>query len=511
MPRHFINERGFDLMRFTGLCLAILLVAAGCEKKPAPVSGKPSAQKQAPVKKEAAKPAVSDFTLGKPNMVLIIIDTLRADHVGKHKDQESVTPVLDGLAAQGVCFTKAYSNAPWTLPAHASLFTGLEPHVHEQTHAAVYDTENGPAVKKEVLLPGRLKTLAEVLKEGGYQTLGISQNPWVGRLSTQNTGFEHYWELWSDAQPLPFAPRQGEELNRHKVTHAFKHYLDTMRDSEKPFFLFINYITCHLPYAPDWKFRRKMVKGFPPDDLFDLNSHNWLERMAEGKLDAERIDYLRKLYRAEAAEADDSVGQIVQLLEDAGAFDDTLFIVTADHGESIGHHELFDHQFSIFDDLVKIPLVMRHPRLPQGKEMAMPVQLTDLMPTLLQMSGLGKAREGLDLPGWVIPLDPAYQGDVFADRPLFFFYEKGARVLRLLKDKLPAALYERHNCALCGVQQGPWKLIVTGHGKVMLFNTGDDAEEGRDLAKEKADVAAGLLDAVKKHFADTGFPFSNIK
>ena len=151
--------------------------------------------------KEAGAPR-----LGRPHIVLLVLDTVRADHVGA---VEGMTPNIDRIAAEGVRFERAYSSAAWTLPSHGSLFTGHEPRAHGQTHAAVREDAAGISLDPRAALPGRFTTLAAALGEIGYQRLGLSQNFWVGRLSTQDAGFGRFWELWRDDGALPFPPRRS--------------------------------------------------------------------------------------------------------------------------------------------------------------------------------------------------------------------------------------------------------------------------------------------------------------
>jgi len=268
------NSRALSRRRVLAAALGSL-VGAGCGKEKEPRGGKG----------ETREAPGAEFRLGRPNVVLLVLDTMRADHLecagafrGSARD---FTPNLDRLARSAVRFTNAFANAPWTLPSHGSLFTGREPQEHKQTHEAVLVGGKRIRLKTEAHLPGRFTTLASALRALGYQTLGISQNPWVGRLTTQDHGFGLFWELWAPDR-LPFPPRKGKDLSLHKVSYAFRHFLEKKRDPARPFFLFVNYITCHLPYRPAWKFRRKFVPGFPPDYLLDMTSHNWLPLKEEG-------------------------------------------------------------------------------------------------------------------------------------------------------------------------------------------------------------------------------------
>ena len=438
---------------------------------------------------------------------------MRADHLecsGKLEGAKpGFTPNLDGLAARGVRFENAFANAAWTLPSHASLFTGQEPHIHGQSHAAVVEGVKKIRIKEEATLRGRFTTLAAALREVGYQTLGLSQNTWVGSISSQDHGFDRFWELWlQDQSKLPFPPQKGDDLELHKVTYAARHFMDNAYDTDRPLFLFVNYITCHLPYQPAWSFRSRFVRGFPPEELLEVTSHNWLTMQHEGTLGDKALPYLRNLYLAEVAEVDAAVGQLAGLLKARGLLDNTLFIVTSDHGECLGQHGFFDHQFNLYDDLLRVPLTMSHPKLPGGSKESTPVQLSDLLPTVLHMVGAEAQQKRLALPGRIMPLDGKSGGTGSGgDRPLFFQFRRGSLVLAQLKSTLPADTVARLDRDLFAVRHGAWKAILTSDGEFLVFNTEKDAGEEQNQATQDKDRARALLALLKDHYGGKGLPF----
>ncbi len=448
--------------------------------------------------KRAAAPAPRQ-----PHIVILLVDALRRDFVGCYGGDGAATPVIDRIAREGVRFTNAYANAPWTLPSHASLFTGLAPEVHRQTHAAVEEQGGAIRLKPEARLPGRLATMASLLKERGYQTVGISQNPWVGALSTQDHGFDFFWEL-GRAAGLPFPEQQGEDLAVHKVTYFFKQFLASRRTPDRPIFLFVNYIACHLPYDPPELFRQKFVSGPAPRRLAEIESNNWLPKKERGELDENAAAGLEELYRAEVAYADAAVGELRAALEAARMLDDTLLVVTSDHGESLGEHGFFDHQFNLYEELLRVPLVVRHGALPAGGTCEAFVQLSDLLPTVLRFSGLddGPARFA---PGGA-PLFNSRGLVPIPERPLYFMFRRGSRVLARWKDAIAPQTFARLDRDLFAVRKGAMKLILARDGERELYDLGSDLRETKKLpAAEQAAALAALL-AARYAAAAVGFP-----
>ncbi len=494
-PRKSLTRRTFVA---AGLAA---LASSGC-KRP---SGKGRGPAQHEEKKSAGVGLSKLPELGRPSILLVVLDTLRHDHVsysgnvpGGYTD---LTPHLDELARKGIRYEKAYANAPWTLPSHASLFTGFGPHVHLQGHNAVVRRGEALAVQEKYALPGRFLTMAAVLREIGYQTLGVSQNPWVGPLTTQDYGFDHFYPLWDQAS-LPFPPRKGEDLELHKVTYACRYYFEKVFKPRKPLFLFINYITCHLPYQPAWKFRRRYVPGFPPDYVLEMTSHNWLLLKQQGKLEGEAVTYLRKLYLAEAAEVDAALGQLLELAV-SKLGEDLLIIVTSDHGECIGHHGFFDHQFNLYEDLLRVPLLITHPKLPKGIAVKTPVQLSDIFPTLLGLLGCRERALRLKLPGPALPLRDENKPK---DRPLFFLFRRGSRVLEALRPKLKSEIVSALDRDLFGVRFKDKKLIVASDGKGALYDLSADPAELKNRINENRPAAGGLFAMLREVFAPAGLP-----
>ncbi|HEU4565396.1 MAG TPA: sulfatase [Gemmatimonadaceae bacterium] len=308
---------------------------------------------------------------GAVNVLLIILDTVRAHSLGLHGGARANTPELERLAREGVMFERAITAAPWTLASHASMFTGHP--VHDL------------GVGWERSLDGRYPTLAEVLRDRGYLTAGITANfyytTWESGLQR---GFVHY-----DAQPvtarqalkstalgqllehvvlgLTLEERTSDRRTAEEINRDFLRWL---RDAgDHPFFAFINYIDAHLPYEPPEPFRSRFHA-----DSSDVHA-----------------------YEASIAYADQQVGALVDSLARLGVLRNTLVIVTSDHGELLGEHGLHGHTRGMYLPLLHVPLVMMlSERLPAGARVPGVASLADLPATVLDIVQPGAADA---LPG----------------------------------------------------------------------------------------------------------------
>ena len=265
------------------------------------------------------------------NLLVVTIDTLRADRVGAYGYREARTPHLDRLASEGVVFEDVTAQVPVTLPSHASLFTGLLPPTHgvrDNTYFRL-DTE--------------ARTLAEVLKAQGYETAAFVSAFVLDSSFGLDQGFDVYDdEVAGRADSAgTIAERRGE-----LVTRAFASWLEK-RSSGRPFFAWLHYFDPHLPYAPP--------SPYPPG------------------------------YDGEIAYADAQVGRVLEALDASGLGKDTLVVVTSDHGESLGEHGEKSHGFFVYDSTLRVPLILKSAAsLPEGERIAAPVRTIDIFPTVLE-------------------------------------------------------------------------------------------------------------------------------
>ena len=335
--------------------VAVLGFLTACTSEPAPEEERPS------------------------NILLITIDTLRADHLSSYGYKRETSPVLDRLAAEGVRFDQPAAQWPKTGPSFASMFT------------ATYPKDNGIVRKVGVAVPNSFRMLAEELAAQGYSNHAIVSN---GALATElryNQGFETYIETWK----MPEAGTDGKGNPASRITQIALDVAAQL-DGEKPFFLWVHYIDPHHPYeAPEpW------TDKFANDEFHDPERQVWVNpkrrrqqmrgigytQAIDGRTD---LDYYVARYDAEIAYADHYIGVLLDGLRDAGQMNETLTVVTSDHGESLGeHHYYFGHGRFGFQPGLRVPLIFHQPGVLEPRVDYEPVELLHLAPTLLEVAGV---------------------------------------------------------------------------------------------------------------------------
>jgi len=318
----------------------------------------------------------------KPDIILISIDTLRPDHLGCYGYRQPTSPTIDRLAGGGVRFENAISTTSWTLPAHAALFTGL------------YDSAHG-LVDNGLRLAENHVTLAEVLGQAGYQTAGFFGGPYLHPAFGVGQGFETY-ESCMTKLPDDASERlvRAQSSIPDSVSHAditgprtlkkFKHWL--AKADERPMFVFLHFWDVHYDYIPP----KKYIEMFDPDYKGQLSSVNFMRNPAIHRFMAPRdLQHLLALYDGEIRFTDDILGQILAELERSGRGQQTLIVVTSDHGEEFFEHGGKGHTRTLFDEVVKIPLIFCWPgHLREGAVVPDQVRLIDVMPTILALAAV---------------------------------------------------------------------------------------------------------------------------
>ena len=326
-----------------------------------------------------------------PNVILTSLDTVRADHLSVYGYERSTTPNLNRMAREGVAFNLAFAQAPWTVSSHMSIFTSLYPSVHSVDHLKPQS--------------GTVKTLPEHLKQAGYQTAGFVAS--VLRGYGFRRGFDHY-----------FAPSRTRSATI-MVDHALKYLARDPANPvicEQPFFLFLHLFDAHYPSEPPWPFDTAFVSSVRPDIRQISGSHPLSQ---DKNLSPEELFEVVALYDGEIAYTDYVLGRLFQHLEELGLYDSSLIIVIGDHGEGFLEHGLMNHGNSVYEELVRVPLIMRFPggRF-AGRRVNTPVQLIDITPTILEQVG-GKTAaisQGSSLIDLIRPGSP---------RPRFIYSSDG--------------------------------------------------------------------------------------
>ena len=355
---------------------------------------------------------------GAPNVVLIFLDTVRGDHFGILGHDRPTTPALDELGRSGVVFERAIAPAPWTLPSHASAFTGRWPSELSADWRSALD--ESPA------------TLAEQLARAGYQTAGFAANTrFVSYESGLSRGFEHY-EGYTSSVPRVFLASAigrllasterlrgliGTEWNLDRrgaagIRLSFEHWLD-QRDPSRPVFAFLNFFDAHHPYdspeSYDGRFGSHQRDPSAEDRLRSVVHPAPLFRR-----DSAGLDEMQKSYDECLRYLDDEIGRLLEGLRRSGMTENTIVIVAADHGEHFGENGLVDHGNSLYFPLLRVPLLVAWPgHVPRGVRVSQPVSLRDIPATIQDLADISDLAQ---MPGnslrntWVAqgaPVSPA--------------------------------------------------------------------------------------------------------
>ena len=374
------------------------------------------------------------------SVLLIVLDAARAASVGAYGYGRRTTPELDRIAAEGVLFQKSYTPAVYTLGAMSSLWTSQYPDRH---HAEVSYADR---------LPADRLTLAEALTERGVHAAGFIANPMAGRAFGFERGFSEFDQVY---ERFPEGSR-GEAFRR-----VLPEWL--RRNASRRFFAYVHFREPHFPYDPGPPFETQ----FGPDAPLGREARRdktWYTDVNQGRVKAapEEIDHLVRLYDGNLAKADREVGLLRRSLEEAGLWDRTVVIVTADHGEQLYEHGYISHSAQVYEESTHVPLIVRFPRDrgPRGMRVPAPVDLLDIAPTVLDVFGLaGAGRAAREFQGRsLLPVIAGAPG-------------KDAVVSR--------TVWER---PVYGLREARYKYVHdTRTGSELLFDLERDASESRPL------------------------------
>jgi len=401
-----------------------------------------------------------------PNIVLLVVDTLRADHLSTYGYSRPTSPNITEIARQGVNFTSAISPSSWTLPAHASLLTGLLPHEHGAD-------DEGHGLQGHARLP-------VMLESKGYRTGAFSgNNLFFCRRTGMGDGFiyfdDYFYSLadsfhrtvWGrlvfyelsrffNIKELP-ARQRAEEINRRTLDWI-------NQDKSKPFFVFLNYYDLHSPYLPLQPYRRKFSKFANPggiltqgDDYPDLTPDQ-----LQSEVDA---------YDGAISYVDDAVKNLMDGLRKAGLDKNTLVVITADHGEAFGEHGLLKHRNALYLPLIRVPLIFWWPgKIPAGINVNQPVSITSIPTTLLDIAGVH---------------NPAFKA------PSIIAFVRGnapgnwqAPVSELTQDPWMPHNYPAYAGNSLSILDSRWHLLKNEKLPTELYNWPEDLPESKNMARE---------------------------
>ncbi len=384
-------------------------------------------------------------------VLLIVVDTLRADHLGIHGYSRATSPRLDDWSREALVFDEAWSTSSWTLPAFGSILTGLYPHRHGAGRLH-------PEAKIPIpsALDERIPTLPQVLAARGWKTVAVINNPFLHERFGLNRGFQTY----------DFAAADNNRLRRADA--SVDQLLERLGGLEPPFFVMLHLFDPHLAYDPPATFRGRFSQGAPTDyPVRDLASI----RQRAGSFPEAENHFIQAAYDEEIAFVDEQLGRLFDALDRRGSQDRMLIVITSDHGEEFFEHGGFEHGHSLHQEVARVPLLARGPRVHPGRS-SLPVSLADLAPTIL---------DAFSLP----PLSPA----------------DGVSLWSLLtggEQLAPRGL--RAEGILWGAPQSsllfwPHRLLVEPElSRVRLYDLKRDPGETRDLSASRPDLLNPLLE-----------------
>lgn len=391
-----------------------------------------------------------------PNVLLIVVDTLRADRLGQGGNGRDTSPVMDGLAEEGTRLLWALTAGPWTLPGTASILTGLAP------------PEHGIGATPTSSLAHPLFTLAEAFQHEGWLTAGFSMNPLISEGSCFDQGFETF-----DSRRWAMA-RECES-----------DWLDWLGEhAEERFFLYLHLVEPHFPYTPSSESCQAL--GIAPaqgEDHLDLRQalKRWYEAGtgspgAIRKLSARQLD----LYDAEVRDADAAIGRVLDQLKKLGINDQTLICITSDHGEEFNEHGWAQHDAQLWNESLHVPLIFAGPGVPRGKVIEGPLENRHLARTLMDLAGISGTRTGTSR-------------NLLQANALREVLEQGAYSMHArglwseLETRRLVRLGQSH-----ALRRGPWELISCPNTDqeesspiIRLFHTERDPERSWDLSSEE--------------------------
>jgi arylsulfatase A-like enzyme len=406
----------------------------------------------------------------RPNVVIVVLDTTRADVLSAYGSPRPTTPHVDRVADEGVRFTRAFATDFWTLPSHASLLTGQ----HPSRVGATSETNR---------LPDDAVTLAERLRDAGWRTGAFVSNAWVSAERGFAQGFETFVETWRSDAP-------GErQLDARGIDEA-RSWLTERAEAGEPFFLLVNLNSAHLPYSPDPLVLVDLSPDpLPPGRVTRLRGVKGMWAHLGGALPLDDTDYaiLRRLYEAEVASVDALVGELVGELEARGVLDDTVLVVTSDHGENIGEHGMIDHLLSMYDTTLRVPLILRYPpAFEAGRVDTRLVSGVDIVPTVLELLGL--VEDDASVPGRsLVSPDGAGHDHVVAenDRPV--------NGIRLMEQRYPTFDTTPLDRRVRALRTDRHKIVWYSDGEVELYDLERDPGELHDLSEQEPALRDELL------------------
>lgn len=307
-------------------------------------------------------------------VIMIVIDTMRSDVLSCYGNPKLITPNIDILREDGVLFSRAFSASPWTLPATSSIMTGLSPIVHR-------------AIAINSKVNDEFKTLAELLSDDGYLTGAIGSNPVLGDWANLDQGFDHY-DFYPKATEalvpglfrLLFPKNKIINPSTQELTDLALQWID--ENSKDDFFLWLHYFDPHGPYEPPMEF---LPNTRPAERIGNSFGDHKTVRAGYFNTSLEERQWIKTLYESELKYVDQNIGRFIEFLKKRKLYENSLIIITSDHGEEFWEHGQVSHGHNLYDELIKIPLIVKMPAHSSKETVDAPVSTESIVPTVMDI------------------------------------------------------------------------------------------------------------------------------
>ncbi|HIF63436.1 MAG TPA: hypothetical protein EYG16_10050 [Deltaproteobacteria bacterium] len=398
----------------------------------------------------------------KPNVLLISLDSLRADHVSAYGYHRATTPALEKLAADGIRFDNAISTSSWTLPTHLTMFTSR----YQLSHGVVHDTN--------VLDPG-IPVLGEIMKAAGYSTAGFVSAPYVAAMYGYARGMDEYLDLSAAHEHRSLARKAivAPDINANALRWLDQH-------ADEPFFLFLHYFDIHYDYVPPAPYDTMFDPGYEGE----MDGTDFIERKDVNRnMPARDLEHILALYDGEIRFTDEHVGRVLARIDELGLRDNTLVIVVSDHGDEFFEHGNKGHHRTLYQEVLRVPLIVR---LPDGRwageSVSRQASLVDILPTIMDVAGLDgpPVMEGLSLLELRAATPRSRERAVYGE-----FFDKRGFNLQIAR-RLPTSKTIQHFNRITHPKKAP----------VEYYDLARDAEEQHDLAEERREELRVELDGM---------------
>jgi arylsulfatase A-like enzyme len=454
------------------------------------------------------------------NVLFVVLDTVRKDHLTPYGYEKPTTPTLDALAEEATVYEEAVSPAPWTLPVHASMFTGR------------YPSEHG-ASQEQPYLDESVGTLAEAMRAAGYDTACYSSNAWITPYTRLTDGFDRQdnffevmpgeflsgtladlWQRVNDSDRLRRVANRlvelGNEVHEHfaggkgadSKTPAVIDNAIEFTDEADDWFTFVNLMDAHLPVYPPEEYREEFAPGVDPEEVCQ-NSKEYNSGARD--IDEAEFEDIRGLYDSEIRHMDAELRRLFDHLKATDQWAETLVVVCADHGELHGEHGLYGHEFGIYDPLVNVPLIVKAPGVDPGRS-DQQVEMQDLYHTVLDFAGVEAVGTPVEETRSLLSAD--YRD--FADGEYAFIeYHRPVVELKQLETKAAAANVDldresRYYSRMRGARRVNGKYIRNERIADEAYRLDGDPGETEDLAESDDEVLREVESRLREFEARVG-------